>query len=584
MDDTIEWDRLDQPTFDRIVEALYSRLYGEQAQALDGRGGDGGRDIDITDGGKLDCIAQLKYFPEGFSGGFRETRHRQIKKSFDAAMKWHPRVWRLVVPHNPTVNEASWVNNLGHDTGAIVELWGRQQLDSEIARFPDLMGYFNRDRVKEYLAQAQHEKDALAGPADLTQRQAALQTLADTRDPDWAVDEAVIGNVIWQIPRAKHPNAEKVSPFTVTYALRIPEERADLVDGLAQAKDFGVTEPLVIPGEYVVQSSTSKPHLLDLSGTPVQLSLLPWPNQVASQATPVQIASIGSFGEIRHSINGRVTKVSSGVSGMRLVMELEGGLTIRLLVPLIPASSGVQNSVTTQTNTTFAPVGCTARTVQAAATFLRDLLGGSSMRLTIDGKPLAQKITSEHEDTTVFSPVEQELVDDLVVISDHLHNEFVYPDIATLTMHQRVIIRVARMLFEGKCVHMPDTSTIVLTLVNVEGDNQDGRAKLQNLLNRGPEAYQYYGYNEPLLLNILGAKYSLGRYSWHHPTMVIDNADATRSAFDCGDETIQLTMKSTTTENVRIWLTDDGIDPPRVVTPEPWNLKGITEPGVPVGR
>jgi hypothetical protein len=45
---SINWDQLGQPRFDRVVESLVKRRYrGDDVRAVNGRGGDGGLDIEI---------------------------------------------------------------------------------------------------------------------------------------------------------------------------------------------------------------------------------------------------------------------------------------------------------------------------------------------------------------------------------------------------------------------------------------------------------------------------------------------------------------------------------------------------------
>ncbi|GGT01290.1 hypothetical protein GCM10010270_86280 [Streptomyces violaceus] len=63
----VEWDRVGQPGFDRIVEALVHRVYDATArvEAVNGRGGDDGIDIKVTHGSRV-RIFQLKYYPDGF--------------------------------------------------------------------------------------------------------------------------------------------------------------------------------------------------------------------------------------------------------------------------------------------------------------------------------------------------------------------------------------------------------------------------------------------------------------------------------------------------------------------------------------
>ena len=86
--DSVPWLHLTQPRFDEIVEALLIHYHqdladGSRAEALDGRGGDGGRDVDVHIGENfdvLDTIYKLKYFPEGFSGGHAKSRKPQIRR------------------------------------------------------------------------------------------------------------------------------------------------------------------------------------------------------------------------------------------------------------------------------------------------------------------------------------------------------------------------------------------------------------------------------------------------------------------------------------------------------------------------
>ena len=63
----LDWARLDQPTFDRIVEALVRHRFGDEVRAVNGRGGDDGIDIEVTLANGRLWILQLKFYPEGFS-------------------------------------------------------------------------------------------------------------------------------------------------------------------------------------------------------------------------------------------------------------------------------------------------------------------------------------------------------------------------------------------------------------------------------------------------------------------------------------------------------------------------------------
>lgn len=84
----LNWRTMSEDEFNRIAEALIRRSVmedspGVDVKALDGRGGDGGIDLDATveRTGQLVSIYQLKFFPEGFSGEWSRARKPQIESA-----------------------------------------------------------------------------------------------------------------------------------------------------------------------------------------------------------------------------------------------------------------------------------------------------------------------------------------------------------------------------------------------------------------------------------------------------------------------------------------------------------------------
>ena len=138
---SINWNELGQTRFDRAVENLIRRRFGtaRSVRVVDGRGGDGGIDIDVVaDDGRL-LIFQLKYFPEGFSGGHGKSRRPQIKRSFTRALEHNPDEWILVVPRVLTVGEDKFVKELnGGTVPPEITIVGRDELDSWLADDPTL--------------------------------------------------------------------------------------------------------------------------------------------------------------------------------------------------------------------------------------------------------------------------------------------------------------------------------------------------------------------------------------------------------------------------------------------------------------
>lgn len=192
---SIEWDSLKQHEFDRVVEVLVLRRFGDGVRAVDGRGGDDGIDIEIMNG-KRRTILQLKCFPEGFSGGFKDTRRRQIKASFDTAMnKRKPAEWKLVLPCVCTNDEDKFVRELKGRKRVKIEVIGRDKLDSWLADDPNLDAYFQRTPINVLMHYAQvfnQEKAALLdGYKGVQQRITALASVIDTVDPSSPTDSPV---------------------------------------------------------------------------------------------------------------------------------------------------------------------------------------------------------------------------------------------------------------------------------------------------------------------------------------------------------------------------------------------------------
>ncbi|MGA0568622.1 hypothetical protein ACO2Q7_14930 [Rathayibacter sp. KR2-224] len=168
-----DWSTCSRDDFERLVEALLVREAeaepGLCARAIDGRGGDGGIDVDVRvkKTAELIRIFQLKHFPEGFSGGHRKSRWPQIKNSFNEAMKLNPRTWTLVIPGNGTVQERKSVSALKGTHNVIVRFMGRAELDGLLAKHPDLHDMFTRDAARSALAIVRREQAVPATATDV---------------------------------------------------------------------------------------------------------------------------------------------------------------------------------------------------------------------------------------------------------------------------------------------------------------------------------------------------------------------------------------------------------------------------------
>jgi hypothetical protein len=61
----LDWSRIDQPMFDRIVDTILGRIYGGRGFAPEGQVGDEGIDFTVDD---TNIIFQYKFFADGNKG------------------------------------------------------------------------------------------------------------------------------------------------------------------------------------------------------------------------------------------------------------------------------------------------------------------------------------------------------------------------------------------------------------------------------------------------------------------------------------------------------------------------------------
>ncbi|MFI9835248.1 hypothetical protein ACIHIX_47180 [Streptomyces sp. NPDC051913] len=185
----VPWDRLAAES-PKVSEALVTMLVlrlRERARAVDGSGGDGGRDLfEYTADGEL-----LVYEAKSFTGRMTPVRRRQVMRSLISAARHQPDHWDLLAPidHNPA--EERWFEGL-RELFPFVRHWrGRSWLDEKFAAHRDLVRYAlqeSGDYILERIAEARAERDVLLGGLpDYLQRAGALHARAQEISPYYAV-------------------------------------------------------------------------------------------------------------------------------------------------------------------------------------------------------------------------------------------------------------------------------------------------------------------------------------------------------------------------------------------------------------
>lgn len=486
----INWSHLTQPEFDRRVEALVRREYPDaQVDPRNGRGGDGGIDILVTEPDNTRTIFQLKFFPEGFTGGYAATRRRQIKKSYAQAMrKEQPNQWVLVYPGTLTTSEQRFVDGLksdDHDAEKVI--WNRTELDVRFAHHADLAAYFARSQF-QHLAEVLHAEQAVIThvPTDLTARLQALAGTVDQVDPNWTMDFARHGGTTFLTPRARHNQAHVVSPITMrpTFDLSAlsPEELSDL-RGLF---DYGLDRKVQITEPALVRLEIDGPAWIRNDSSGGSLELGPAGSALAA----------GLRVELRfpdgNSFTGETTFGGHGGVGYSIRLRIAAA-TIEMLLPEDQTAPATLNVTTDLGSASIADVLQTGYLTRALGSNESMQVFLSSMRLMTATLGRLDLDRDAYEETIA-------LAEDIQAAQRHARAYFPFPD--SLTNFDRAGYRVIRLLLEGHRVTMPLWRQLTVTLSG--GDDPS----LRDIL-AGEPVWLRFG-RPDLEIEIDGRTYNLG--------------------------------------------------------------------------
>lgn len=473
------WDSCGQPLFDRVVEALLTEFHrGDRGvlEALDGRGGDGGIDLDLTmPDGTIDTIYQLKYFPEGFSGGHKHRR-RQIKKSFKDAMKHHPRRWVLVVPGNLTTEERKFVRQLA-GTPAIVEIgrtWGRAALDAELANHPRVFKHVTQDQRMQDLRIAGLEHQGLTTAERINEYATSMGESLAAQSLHWDLQVATGPAGVMTRVSARHPKAMEHEPLGSRISFVTGPSGEEARRRLEDATAFGTPVDLEAAAIAKVELTGADWFAQELTDVDVRLR----PAPVGRGGIDLRVTT--PDGEVLQILRGD-SSGHAGTRGHRILVDLDCGLTLTITIPAgtIPPSDDpdgrlpdgvnprVDFNVSVQQLRRDDAVEA-ARAVQ----FLAHLDSGSKVRLELwrDGKMFVQMWSnSDSEDRRqLIGAYEQQLIDDLRVLSKRFDVKLRVPEEVTLA--QRTEVRKARLLAEGNVISDSDLGSLDVTLTGVGGE------------------------------------------------------------------------------------------------------------------
>ena len=562
----IDWNFLNQERFDRIVEALIHRMYDATAdvRVINGRGGDGGCDIIVIQGKRVQ-IFQLKFFLEGFTSEHRRRR-RQIRDSFDRAMEHEPHEWTLVVPCNLTIGERDFVKALPTGRDVKVTVMDRATLDSQLSALPDLVKYFTRDEkfIEEARILNQELANLVGGKRDLDTRLASLAGLVDCADPDWTLDFSREGDEIVYRPRAKHPRAPEVSPIMLTVESSFGPDDVALAATFQRSIGFGTLEKVVLPPKTVRMLTITGPEFLSERHEDVEVTWIPLAN-VPRLEGPVQVEFLSADGQTMSIHEGTIINVGSGPVGRSLTIRFYEVSELTFLLPHDPAG---RCDFTRKLNTgrVLPPVMLQALQLEHdlwCCARLEVRLGEailSGTRILCDSDPASENILDK------LSRLEM-LASDLDAVQTHCRVYFPMPD--TITRSERIALRMARLMIEGKCVTHPEADVFTATL------NGSDDPTLRFFLNGEPHALRV---DMPeWSIEVSGRTLRIGMARIYHPAVVVRDSTNIVQALDEGTASgLVMQVASADGEGFRFFLPEKWCDANARLIASPLGLPGFS--------
>lgn len=464
----LNWLTLGEEEFNRIAEQLIRRSViednpGVDVKAIDGRGGDGGIDLDATveRTGQIVAIYQLKWFPEGFSGAWGQARKPQIRKSFDAALSHSPPVWYLVVPRNLTPKERSFVRSLReHRRRPITRYIGATELDAMLVRFPDIEQWAQRNPLRDALELTGRSSAALNKPDDLHYEMKALAARVSARSDYWGVDVSMAGNVYTESLVARRPDAAEREPLTLTLNADFTEHR-ELGEAYKRTLEYGGTEPIVLPETVVKAFERHGPEWFAGPTEVGQVEFHPVP-EVLNARTSVSL--LGPDDRLLAQRTGVSAKLVRGSLGGQLIIDLGDNLTFTFVMSREEPGRG-------DVKISSEVAGLSGAAARRVLRFLSDVSRAEKITFSVDDKSSAAAIDGHN---FAPEPFVLELADDLAYIEDALNITLLYPN-EIENVQDRVWVRVVRRILEGKVSLVPGIDGMNAVL---SGEIEDGMVQL----------------------------------------------------------------------------------------------------------
>ncbi|MFD7065186.1 hypothetical protein [Streptomyces sp. NPDC059906] len=331
----VEWPK-DPGAYEQAIAVLLSCMH-PQLLRVDGSGGDGGRDAQLTGPHGLH-VFEMK----SFTGRMAKGRREKVEKSLGRAALLNPVSWDVIVPIDLNPTEEKWFSSLQQRFSFPLSWRGATWIKARLAEHPAVRRFYFADHHAELGHLLQEIARSHISPIDTaTDAAARLRQLCDRLaelDPhyDFRITAGPGPHTGIEVLPA-YPGADRDQPLHIALSITDP----DAPEGKSAASEFErcrrYGDPIELPAHYVRLSGP--PPLLPPQGSGrVHLEAIAEPRDL-----PAQLIVTDPAGKRLAVLGLHMTSIRSGSHGGTLTgADSTGAISCQLRLDRATRNSSIK--------------------------------------------------------------------------------------------------------------------------------------------------------------------------------------------------------------------------------------------------
>jgi hypothetical protein len=339
-----------------------------------------------------------------------------------------------------------------------------------------------------------------------------------------------------------------------------------IAKALKRSIGFGSPDEVSLPPELVKKFSITGPSWITNSHEAVSVH---WRSMgtVVTNAQRLQVTSIDESGDQAASFEGNVTYLGSGHEGVTVSAEFYGAAKLTFL---LPNAGGAGGSMDYQTDVN----GLEPAQMLLALDLDETIFSCRLLELRVDGRSIGEVQFDAGRGLVSESRADdfdqlRDLAVDLEIVQRRCRQHFAVP--RELTTLERILIRFARLLIDGKCTIMPGVTALTVTL------NGSDSPELRQLLRGDGVGLKIE--QDSFTITVADRELNLGTVALYHMRSHALNGQEAISALDAGTaEGFEVQLAAGEQEHFRFYMPSAVPGDQVPLVPLGWGLKDVKEP------